>query len=180
MAKGLPRSLANRGSEEAKQRALRVRQTFKINHTVTVSATGAAIGFGSVVVGDFPQGNILFEGALAYLTLAGSGADANLTDTWSGDFAFGTTPAGDATISAGDEDLVPETAVGPAVAEVSPRTRAVQADGSLFGVVFDNTDGSLEVNLNVLIDAANITDDESVDLTATGELYLVYTILGDD
>lgn len=175
MSKGLPRSLA-RG---AAQRQEIVKTSIAVQDlVVTVSATGAAIGFGSAVLAGLPQGNILFLGAVAYLELAGSGADANLTDTWSGDFGIGTTPADDATITAGDVDIIPSTPVGPAVAEVSPFTRGAQAASGM--ALFDNTDGSLELNLNVLIDAANITDDESVDLTVNGALHIAYIVLGDD
>jgi len=143
---------------------------------VTVTSTGAAVGFGTVVAGDILEGNVLFLGATAYLTLAGSGADANLVDTWNGDFAIGTAPDADGSLAGAEVDLLPSTAVGPAVAEVSPRTRAANAVQAMF----DNTDGSLEVNLNVLIDAADITDDQSVILTVNGEIELVYMVLGDD
>ena len=108
---------------------------------------------------------------------AGSGADANLTDTWSGDFGVGTTPASDATITAGDVDIIASTAIGPATAEAIAAARVVEAHGD---VIFDNTDGSLEINMNVLIDAADIVDDQSVVLTLSGVLQIAYIVLGDD
>jgi hypothetical protein len=154
-----------------------IKQTFVVRDgTLTVTATGVAIGFGSVVIGDFAEGNILFLGAVGYFQFSGSGADANLVDTWSGDFGIGTTPAGDATITGTDVDIVASTALAAATAEVGVRTRGVNATQA----IFDNTDGSLEINLNALIDAADITDNQSVDLTVNGELHIAYTILGDD
>lgn len=173
MTKGLGRSISRgpAGRQPITRRDIRIEDL-----TVTVSATGAAIGFGSAVIEDLPQGNILLLGAVAYIGLAGSGADDNLADTWSGDYGIGSTPASDATITAGDVDIIPSTAVGAAVDEVIGETRGANATQ----VMLDNTDGSLELNLNVLIDAANIVDDESVDLTASGKLHLAYIVLGDD
>lgn len=173
MGKGLPRSSA-RGSAQSQEI---IKQVFALrDETVTVSATGSAIGFGSVVIGDFPEGNILFLGAVSNIKLDGSGSDGNLTDDWEGDYSIGTTPADDATVSGTDVDIIASTALAAATAEVGVTTRSANATQD----IFDNTDGSLEINLNVLIDAADITDDESVDLTANGEAYLAFIVLGDD
>lgn len=172
MGKGLPRSLA-RG---APQRQNIIRQVVKINHTVAVTAAGVAVGFGTSVIGDLPEGNILFLGAVGYLQLSGSGADANLDATWDGDFSVGTAPTADVTLSGAEIDILPSTALGAATAEVSPLVRAVNATQAMF----DNTDGSLELNLNVLIDAANIVDGATVNLTARGTLQLAYVVMLDD
>jgi len=172
MGKGLPRSLA-RG---APQRQDIIRQVVKINHTVAVTAAGVAVGFGTSVISDLPEGNILFLGAVGYLQLSGSGSDANLDATWDGDFSVGTAPTADVTLSGAEVDILPSTALGAATAEVSPRVRAVNATQAML----DNTDGSLELNLNVLIDAANITDGATVNLTARGVLQLAYIVMLDD
>ena len=174
MAKGLPRSLS-RGS--AIQQEV-IKQTFTVRDlVVSVSATGAAIGFGSGVVGDFPEGNILLLGAVSYFSFAGSGSDANLSDTWSGDYGVGSAPTADADLGdATDVDIITSTAIGAASAEAIGRTRGTQATTT----ILDNTDGSLELNLNVLIDAADITDDESVNITVNGELTVLYSVLLDD
>lgn len=172
--KGLDRSLS-RGPNPIRQHF--TRHLIKVEDlTVTVSATGAAVGFGTVVAGDFPQGNLLFQGAVGYLKFDGSGSDANLTATWEGDFSVGTTATTDVTLDGTDVNLLPSTALAAATAEIGVRTRAVNATAA----VFDNTDGSLEININVLIDAADITDDQDVDLTINGEIELVYMVLGDD
>lgn len=173
MGKGLPYS-TSRGHAQ-KQELIR-RDIALDGKVVTVSATGSAVGFGSVVVEGLPEGNILLLGAVGNVGFAGSGSDDNLTDTWSGDFGLGTTPASDATISGADEDILPETAIGAAVSEVIAATRAVNATQAML----DNTANDLELNLNLLIDAANIADDESVDITLSGTLHLVYIVLGDD
>ena len=172
MSKGLPRSLS-RGKAQT-QAVTKIQ--LPINHTVTVSATGAAIGFGSVVVGGLPEGYLKILSAAIQVQFSGSGADANLVDTFDGDFGVGSTPASDATITAGDVDFISSTALGAATAEVSPLLTV--ADG--VDLVLDNTAADLELNLNVLIDAANITDDTSVDLTATGILEVVLVTMLDD
>tara|TARA_R110000851_G_scaffold120002_1_gene248090 strand:- start:29839 stop:30363 length:525 start_codon:yes stop_codon:yes gene_type:complete len=173
--KGLPRSL----SRQNKSVAAVVKDTIDLTgRTVTVTATGAAIGFGSTQIHDFPEGNILLLGLAGTIGFAGSGADANLTDTWSGDYGIGTTPAADATITAADVDMIASTAIGAAVAEVIAPARVASA--LVASLMLDNTDGSLEVNLNVLIDAANIVDSQSVILTLSGSIQIAYVVLGDD
>lgn len=172
MGKGLPRSM----SRGAAQRQEVIKQNFVISGTVAVTATGAAVGWGTAVIGDLPKGNILLLGAVAYVQLAGSGADANLDATWDGDFSIGTAPTADVTLSGAEIDIIGSTALGAATAEVSPRVRAVNATQA----IFDNTDNSLELNLNVLVDAANIVDGATVNLTASGVLQLAYIVMLDD
>jgi hypothetical protein len=46
--------------------------------------------------------------------------------------------------------------------------------------IIDNTDGSAEVNLNVLLDADEVSDGEDVVVTVTGSVDIVYSVLGDD
>lgn len=145
---------------------------------VTVDgATG--VGWGTAVMSGLPEGNFMLLGAVANVQFSGSGADAGLGDTWAGDFGVGTTPATDGTITAGDVDIVPSTALAAATAEVSPRTRGVQADGAFCGVIFDNTASTLEVNLNLLIDDVDISAD-GVAITADGYVIISYVMLGDD
>lgn len=170
--KGLPRSLSRGNAHLQTVSKIKV----AVDHTVTVSATGAAIGFGSVVLSGLPEGQLKMTAAACKLDFSGSGADANLTDTWSGDFGIGTTAADDATITGTDVDVIASTALGPAVAEVAPTANAINGSSA----VFDNTEADLELNLNVLVDAADITDDESVDLTVTGVVEFIFVTLLDD
>lgn len=174
MSKGLPRSVS-KGSPKSQEI---IKQRFIVkNGVVAVTSVTTAIGFGSLVIGDFPEGNILFLGAVSYFSFTGSGADANLVDTWNGDYAVGTVPTADVDLAdATDFDIITSTAIGPATAEAIGRTRGVNATQA----IFDNTDGSLELNLNVLIDAADIGDSQTVNLTVNGELEVLYSVLGDD
>lgn len=172
MTKGLPRSLSR--GPRARQEI--VKQRIAVDTTVTVAAVSTAIGFGSAVVGGLPEGNLLLLGVVANLAFAGSGSDANLVDDWEGDFGLGSTPADDATISGTDVDLIASTAIGPATGEAIGTVRATNASSA----ILDNTADDLEMNLNLLVDAADITDDASVDITVTGDIWVVYTVLGDD
>lgn len=174
MTKGLARSLS-RGPALA-QPITKESIAFE-DLTVTVSATGPAAGFGSAVVAGFPEGNILFLGATSYVAFTGSGSDANLVDTWNGDYAMADAPLTDAVISGDAErNIIYTTAIGAAVAEAIGETRG-EKGGVYF---FNNTDGSLEINLNLTVDAADITDNASVDITASGILHIAYVVLGDD
>lgn len=168
--KGLPRS-RSRGPAAANpiiKRVIPVRN-------VTITVDGASgVGYGSAVIGDLPEGNILFLGAVAYMQFQGPGS-AGLTDTYDGDYGIGTTPPSDATITGADVDIIASTALGAATAEISPRVRGTNATQA----VFDNTDGSLEINLSLLIDDANISADDLA-FTANGELFISYIVLGDD
>ena len=172
MSKGLPRSVSRGNALEKPV----IKQTVKVRHTVSVTATGAAVGFGTAVIGDFPAGNVLVLGSVANLSFAGP-TSANLTDTWNGDFSIGTTPTVDVTLSGTEVNLLASSATTVAAAEVSPKTRYA---GVVTPALYDNTDGSLEINLNLLIDAADVVDGATVAVTVTGEYYIAYIMLGDD
>lgn len=178
MAKGLPRShdAANKSLAPINRDVF----VIKSKTVILTEDTGGQPAWATLVVGDFPEGNILFLGAASYFTFAGSGSDGDLVDTWEGNYGVGTTPSTDDTdpIATTMEDIVGVVDIAAATAEVSPRTRGVSADGEA-GVMYDNTDGSLELNLNILVDAADITGDDSV-LTIDGELYVSYIVLGND
>lgn len=174
--KGLVRSLG-RGAPLDQIASKILLQPRRGSATFTVDgATG--IGFGSVVLGGLPQGNILLLGAVAYMSPAGPGGDAGIADTWAGDFGIGTTPASDGTLTAGDIDIIDTTALAAATAEVAPRTRGVPVT-PIVPAILDNTDGSLEVNFNVLVDDADISAD-AIPFTVEGEVWISFIMLGDD
>ena len=176
MGKGLPRSHAASLLGQVNVITLPFNSAGGVGVFEVDGATG--VGFGTLVAGGFPQGNILFLGAACSLSFAGSGADAGLGDTWAGDFGVGTTPASDGTITAGDVDILPSTALAAATAEVSPITAARSIDAAN-AHIFDNTAGALEINLNLLIDDLDISAD-NVPITVTGFISLAYCVLGDD
>lgn len=173
MAKGLPRSLS-RGSQAVQAITKRTIAVRSLELTFT-GATGVAVEATAVLEG-LPEGNILLLGAVANLAFAGSGSDANLADDFQGDFGIGTTPADDNTISGADVDIIASTAIGPAVAEAIGTVRAANATQA----IIDNTAGTAELNLNVLLDADEVTNAQDSVVTVDGEVYLAYIVLGDD
>ncbi len=174
--KGLPRSLAHAipGNEPTPRR---VRYDVNALALSVVSITTGP-GSGTVVLGGFPEGNILYLGGVSYLRF--STADADITSaTWNGDYGVGTTADANVVLDTTDINLTgtgTPAPIGPAVAKISPVTRA--SGGTV--AVFDNTDGSLEVNLNVLVDAGDIGDGATASFTVDGYVELVYIVLGDD
>lgn len=147
------------------------RKTIPLSGTIAV-ADGAP-GFGTVVIGDFPEGNISLRSALLYLNL--TTADADVIAAYDGDVAIGTAATVDGDLAdAGEADIIASTALGAATAKVSPTVRA----SNVTPLVLDNTDGSLELNLNLLIDDLSISG--AANFTFTGVLYLDYLVFGDD
>lgn len=173
MGKGLPRSMSR--GEALRQEV--IRQSFRASDLAITVDGALGVGFGTAVLGDLPAGNILLLGAVSYLQF--TTASASVQDAFDGDFSIGTVATVDLDLAdAGEADIIPSTALGAATAKVSPLVRGVSTT-SLNGVILDNTDGSLELNLNLLIDDANIAADD-VDFTVDGELILLYSVLGDD
>ena len=167
--KGFARSMAR----AAKTRAAIVKQTLKITNAQVSVAGASGVGFGTVVIGGLPQGNILFLGAVSYLQF-NSQSDADVQAAYDGDYSIGTAPTADATLSGSEVDIIPSTALGAATAGLSPLSRGSNATQ----VILNNTDGSLELNLNLLIDDANISG--AATFLANGTLDVAYIVLGDD
>ena len=173
MPKGLPKSLS-RGAALKKPI---INQTIQVNTTVAVSAEAAGVGLGTVALGAFPEGNVLFLGAVANLRFSALGANSgNVIAAFNGDYAIGIWANTDGILSSPEANITASTALGPAVARVTPFARGSGANK----VVLDNTDKTLNINLNVLVDAADITDATTVTLTVEGTLDIAYLMLGDD
>ena len=170
MGKGLPRSLGRGKNPIGKIK----RKTITINEAMSFTGVTDTAVFATAVVGDFEEGNILTLGGVANLTFTGP-TSANLADDFQGDVAVGSTPADDNTVTGADVDVIASTAIPAASSEVS----SVRATGTSVAML-DNTDGSLEINLNVLLDANEVTNGETVEITVTGELEIAYIVLGDD
>src|SRR5690606_380231 len=160
MAKGFPYSLgrAPKESPVVRKFVYPVRDV-----TVAVAATGDAVGFGSAVVGDFPEGNLLFLGGVAYLQF--STASEEVEVNWSGSYGIGTTVDADGTLATTESNLATGT-ISAATAGLSPVTRGTSATA----VVLDNTDGSLELNLNLVVANAGIDEDGEGDFVANGSV----------
>lgn len=172
MAKGLPRSLSR--GKGVNYPAKKLVNT--VNESFTVDAS-SGVGFGSVPIGDLPEGDILvlgvhFQGEVTM----NDGETAVVAANWNGDFSIGSTPVDDGTISGADADFIGSTAAGPATGN------AATVQGQNASPFFlDNTDGSAEINFNALLDAAaSTTDGDDVAATVTGTLTILYSVMGDD
>lgn len=168
MGKGLPRSSA-RGAPQ-RQEIIKHNVVLR-NLNVAITDPGAAVAFAAAVIGDLPEGNILLLGAIANLKF--TKGNANIIDAFNANFSIGSAPTADNALAGAEVDLLPSTAV-VGVAGVSAVTRAANATQ----VMLDNTDGSLEINLNLTVADASISANSS--LIVTGEVYLAYIVLGDD
>lgn len=164
--KGLPRSMSRANPVVTAV----IRNDVDIDHDLVVANGSAAPGFGTVVVGDFPVGKILLLGTRVQ-DLVFSTADADAIATWAGSFSVGSAPTADATLNGSEVDLVASTVLAAATAKVSP-TQDVSA---WKGVLLDNADGSLEINLNVTVDDASQSGD--IAMHAKGQLELIYAVL---
>lgn len=172
MAKGLPRSLANfKVLRDVSPKQFRYVLT---NFPVTVAAAGAGVAFGTAIFGDLPEGTLIYHAGTCKLGF--STTDTDLAATWNGDFAIGTGPDADGTLAGTELDIIASTPNGPAVARVAPAVRVNKTTQT----VLDNTGGGMELNLNLLVDAADFTDAGSAIVLVTGYVDLILTVLGDD
>jgi hypothetical protein len=170
--KGLPRSIRRAAPTQGSVlKRLRIQLEDK-----AITVADGAPGYGTVVIGDFPEGNVVYFGGVAMLQFTKT--DADIIATFEGDAALGTAATADGTLSGAEVDLIASASMGAAATDgVSPNTRYASAV-ALSGTVFDNTDGSLEINLNVLIDDGSISAAGS--LTVDGWVEILYAVLGDD
>jgi hypothetical protein len=169
--KGFQRSLRRAGVRQSnvapslhryRQRAL----------SVAVTDPGSANAPFTAVVGDFPEGNIVFLAGIGYFTL--TRVSTGLAATFAGNISLGSAPTADATLNGAEVDLLPSTALQAAVAGVSTGNRLASSTAA----VLDNTDGSLEINLNGFIADASISATDAFLLDAN--FALLYAVVMDD
>jgi hypothetical protein len=144
---------------------------------LSVSAVGAGVGFGSLSLDDLalPEGDVIVLGIVANLSFTSE--DANIAATWSGDFSIGTKATIDADLVDDDEaNLLPSTAIGPAVADViaSARYAAVPVEAAQILEL----DAPEPLKINMLVDAANITDASTGVISVSGDVSVAFVKLG--
>ena len=128
---------------------------------------GSGNGIGSTTVIGIPPGKILYFGAGAQVQISGRGTSL-LADDWSGQFGFGTSPISGTTLDGDEINVIDSTAIGPAVAEVSPTTLGLLIQSSLI-------QGPATVHFNLLIINQDISGDVTVDLS--GVFSMAYSVL---
>lgn len=166
MTKGLKRTLKRASSSD-----LSLIKTIPLTNLSFLVDGASGVGFGSVVVDGLPKGNLSILSVFTNVNFTTS--SSGVTSTFDGDFSIGTAPATSASLSGTVSNLIASTALGAATAKVSPTKRVVNATP----LIVDNTDSSLEVNLSLLIDDANISADDVVFL-ANGTVSFVIANLG--
>jgi hypothetical protein len=140
---------------------------------VTVANTTGA-SFGGVKLYDFPAGRILVLGVSASLGFVWT--DEDIAADGSGDYSLGTTITADATLATTDVDLLPSTAMtDPAVLGVAAATSAALAASAQF----DGTATAKDLNLNIIIDDADVSDAASDVVLASGTVTVHWINLGD-
>jgi hypothetical protein len=131
----------------------------------------------------FPEGVILFEGAVANFTAQtylGDGTTTGIFNTFDGDLGLGTVAAASgATLATTEQDFIPTTATTQAVAGSTTVTGASTSTEA--PVIFDGSSTAKECHLNILIDDAdhNIAGVSGSGLKLNGTITLHFTKLGD-
>ena len=171
MTKGLPRSL----SRGPRAQRMVVKESLQIDVDLSFTGATGVVVFATVPISFLEEGNVLLLGAVANLTFSGP-TSANLTDDFQGDYSLGSTATDDITLDGTDVDVIGSTAIPAATAEVSANVRGVNAAQA----VINNTAAAGVINLNVLLDADEVTDAQTVILTVTGTVDIAYIVLGDD
>lgn len=172
---GTRRNRIDEGDDPNQARILNLR--VPVRKLITVNAVGAAVGFGFAALdGKVPKGDFIVLGGVANLRFEESPLSANIIDTWSGNFSLGTVGTVDVDVAdAGEANILASTAIGPAVAGVLARARYA-ITGILAPVNNNALNGGLFLNL--LINAADITDGTTPTVLVTGSISLGLLPLG--
>jgi hypothetical protein len=145
--------------------------------SITVGNT-TGVSFGGTKVFDFPAGYIAIHGAVlttgVSLDLTDAGNVTPIAGTHGGDFAFGTTVAGDGTLTGTDVDIIPSTSHDPLSGTVAANLAADVA------APFDGSSTAVAIFINYLIDDADVANGASDVILASFELWVTYTLLGDN
>jgi len=176
MGKGLKRSLALGGTA---QNHTVLKQTVRVNEALEFTgSTGVAVDQTAVLEAGFPEGNIYVLGLMAQLAFDVSAGSANISDTWSGDIAIGTvaTADNDITTPATNDDVLTSTTTGVASSEAIAATDF----SNVTPFILDVTAGAVALNLNMIVDADDVTNATAATITVIGDLTILYTVMSDD
>lgn len=134
---------------------------------------------------DFPEGVIIFEGAVIDVTqtrVAVDGDTAGLSTTFDGDVGLGTTVGVSPTLATTEQDFVPTTSVTQAVGGVA---RALAASTTVSGAtgaprLIDGSATAVDMYLNFLIDDADQdATGHPVNIRLDGYVTFNWTLIGD-
>lgn len=150
------------------------------NTPLAVVSVTTGNGVGGFKLYTFPAGRIAFWGAMGELSLSIAAAkQGDFTDgTPEGDIGLGTLLPANADAlgtDATDDNLATAIAFTMSSFAVSSVNLISEASGQQF----DGTSTAEDVNLTILVDAADIDDDATTEILATGTINLFWTNLGD-
>lgn len=148
-----------------------------VRKLITVNAVGAAVAFGNAALSAvIPKGDFVLLGGVAYLRFEESPLSANVIDTWEGDFSLGTVGTVDVDVAdAGEANILASTALGPAAVGVLARARYA-IPGQVAPINNNALNGGLFLNL--LLDAASVTDGATPTILVTGTVNLALVPFG--
>lgn len=165
--KGLPRSLKSADKSGAIVAAL-------VLNNVAISVADGAPGFGSVAIGQLPQGEILLLGAFAEFVF--TSASGTITNTWTGSYSVGTVGTADGDlVDLNEATIIQATTISAATLKVSPETRGTNAIANS-GLIISNQSNNTQLFLSLLVDDAGISG--AAAFTVLGKLKLSYVNLG--
>jgi hypothetical protein len=148
------------------------------DHAIALTDEAGIVAYGGSKIYDFPEGLIMFVGAVTDIDLTKSSAGVN--DDWDGDMGLGTVTAGnDATLSSTEQDLIPTTATPQASSGVT--TADAQSTATEGLALHDGTATAVDVYLNFLVDDADhdVTS-TACNLICNGTVTLTWISLGDN
>ena len=145
------------------------------NLSITV-ANSSAISFGGVKVATFPQGvtqilGVVLSTGLSF-GLGDSGNNTPIQAADGSDFSFGTTITANSTLDGTMVDLIPKTSQDPLSTVVPIHLAALPG-------LFDGHTTATTINLNIIIDDADVADAASDVLLMSFVLDVYWLNLGD-
>lgn len=164
--KGLPHSLEHSNDTSALL-------TLVVLKDLVVTVTKGATSFGSAAIRPVPRGNVYFQGAVGNLQVSTESGD--VIATFSGVLAVGTVAATGVPFAASNLSTLDNTPFGPAVAKVTPVTRAISLRSNA-GRITDNTAGDDIIYLNLSIADASIS--ATADFVVNGTVQILYGLIG--
>ena len=172
MGKGLIRSLE--GGPVQQRALIPHRSTFDFDFIATSIVAGN--GGGGAPIFKLPEGNFLLFGATCQVQFNGT-EQTDLTETWGGNFAIGTQqePAGN-DLNGASSNILPITIVPAATSRISPLVSGRTGGDQMI----DNTDGNLEMFINLSIINTDIADNGAAGMIGGGVINLLYAVIGDD
>ena len=140
--------------------------------TLAVADSNAVVaGSTQLTEGMFPEGHIVVHGCVAkdvkFTLTAGNGVDA----TDAGDWGVGSVAAAGTDITTTEVNIIPKTAVTPH----STTNDAVLADDAMI----DGSATVADVHLNFILDGAAVNSHTNT-VTTSGELFILWSLIGDD